>query len=160
MYCYFGCIIRITCTLKTALEHFALKLTVPRAPSRLPVCPNNCLYSSPLLFFSKSLVASICVFQDKATVVAASGCCLLFESWLQSLKSEACFLGPCFGLDQLVARLPFRLDRNVPPELVSTPCSITAKQNQVKLKLAKPYYYVSIQMGSFLLHTTSNTCAN
>lgn len=108
------------------------------------------VYIHPPAFFYKGLVASISVWQDTATVVGTNGCLLLFESLLLSRY----FFAPCFGLDQLVARLPFRSDRNVPPELVSTLCSITTEQNWLKLNLAKAYYYFSIQMGSFLLHTS------
>lgn len=108
------------------------------------------VYIHPPCFFHKGLVASISVWQDKATVVGTNGCLLLFESLLLSRY----FFAPCFGLYQLVARLPFRSDRNVPPELVSTLCSITTEQNWLKLNLAKAYYYFSIQMGSFLLHTS------
>lgn len=139
--------------LYTSLKHCPSK---PRFCGNTPACllvHNNCLYCSPYpppCFFRKGLVASISIWQDKATVVGTNGCLLLFESLLLS----RCFLGPCFGLDQLVARLPFRSDHNVPPELVSTLCSITTQQNRVKLNHAKAYYYFSIQMGSFLLHTS------
>lgn len=118
--------------------------------SSLPVCWQQQFIFIPPAFFYKGLVASISVWQDKATVVGTNGCLLLFESLLLSRY----FFAPCFGLDQLVARLPFRSDRNVPPELVSTLCSITTEQNWLKLNLAKAYYYFSIQMGSFLLHTS------
>lgn len=119
--------------LHTSFKHCPAK---PRFCGNTQVCPLVFIFapSSPW-FFYKGLVASISSWQDKATVVGTNGCLLLFESLLLS----RCFLGPCFGLDQLVARLPFRSDRNVPPELVSTLCSITAEQNRVKLNLAKAH---------------------